>query len=65
MALYKVTLQEGLPESIKANYKIIAAEYTVFVTGNVRDVAIKTELIKDISDITGHSGQFEPRQILP
>jgi high-affinity K+ transport system ATPase subunit B len=65
MALFKVILKKGDSVSIEARDYFPLDGYTIFQTGEIKEIAIETKFIDGIEDITGNSGQFLPRQILP
>lgn len=60
MALFKIVLNEGEPISIRAKGHFELSGYTIFQTGEIKDVAIETKLIKEIQDITNVQSTFTP-----
>lgn len=60
MALFKVILKEGEPVTFRARDYFELDGYTIFITEEVKDVAIETKLIEGIQDITNVQSTFTP-----
>lgn len=54
MALFKITLKEGKTDPVVARDYCERADYTIFQTDQIKDVAIETRLIERIEDITNN-----------
>lgn len=60
MALFKVILKEGESISIKAKDYFELSGYTIFQTGEIKEVAIENKHIERIEDITNVQSTFTP-----